>query len=127
MAFSSAGGRRPALSYHKRVPSGVIINITLSTEVTATANTPRRKFFLSALVVTLSPLILRLLDTVFGVWISNRLGPQGIGLYQLVTSVYGFAVTFSISGLSFAVTMAVSSACAGKQRPFRAVTACALL
>ena len=127
MAFSSAGGRRPALSYHKRVPSGVIINITLSTEVTATANTPRRKFFLSALVVTLSTLILRLLDTVFGVWISNRLGPQGIGLYQLVTSVYGFAVTFSISGLSFAVTMAVSSACAGEQRPFRAVTACALL
>ena len=42
-------------------------------------------------------------------------------------SVCGFAATFSIAGLSFAVTMFVSAACARGERPFRSVTACAAL
>ena len=87
----------------------------------------RRRLFFSALAMTAITLVLKLVDTVFGVWLSNRLGAQGVGLYQLVTSVYGFAVTFSISGLSFTVTRLASEAIARGRRPFRAVAACAAL
>jgi len=89
--------------------------------------TKLQSFILNAIIITLSTLGLRSLDTVFGVWISNRLGAQGIGLYQLVTSVYGFAITFSISGLSFAVTRVVSESAAKGERPFRTVAVCLLL
>ena len=56
-----------------------------------------KNFIFNALIITAVSLVLRTADTAFGVWLSNRLGAQGLGLYQLVTSVYGFAITFSIS------------------------------
>ena len=86
-----------------------------------------KNFIFNALIITAVSLVLRMADTAFGVWLSNRLGAQGLGLYQLVTSVYGFAITFSISGLSFAVTRLVSEAAAKGRRPFRAAAMCALL
>ena len=86
-----------------------------------------RSFIFNALIIAAVSLVLRLLDTSFWVWLSNRLGPQGVGLYQLITSVYGFAITFSISGLSFAVTRVVSESAAKGKRPFRAAALCALL
>lgn len=42
------------------------------------------------------------------VYLSNRIGAEGIGLYQLVSSVYSLAITLSTSGISLAVTRIVS-------------------
>ena len=53
-------------------------------------------------------LLLRVGSTAFGVWLSNAVGAEGTGLYQLVLSVYMLAVTFSTSGVTIAVTRIVS-------------------
>ncbi len=68
----------------------------------------RRRFIQNALVLTGATLLLRFGSTFFMVYLSNRIGPEGIGLYQLVSSVYALAITLSTSGISLAVTRIVS-------------------
>lgn len=54
--------------------------------------------------MTATSLLLRLLGIIFRVFISNRVGAEGMGLYQLVFSVYILGATFATGGLSTAVT-----------------------
>lgn len=65
-------------------------------------------FIKNALILTASSLILRFAGIVFKVWLAQKIGSEGIGLYQLVFSVYVLASTFAISGTSTAVTRLVS-------------------
>ncbi len=65
-------------------------------------------FIKNALILTVSSLILRFAGIIFKVWLAQRIGSEGIGLYQLVFSVYALASTFAISGTSTAVTRLVS-------------------
>ena len=67
-----------------------------------------KSFFKNALVLTVAGLFLRGMQTGFSVWLANRIGAQGMGLYQLACSVYMLAVTFSTSGITIAVTRVVS-------------------
>lgn len=69
----------------------------------------RRGLFLkNAMVLTAATLALRLIGMVFRVVISNRLGAEGMGLYQIVISVYTLASTLASAGISLAVTRLVS-------------------
>ena len=69
----------------------------------------RRGLFLkNAAVLTAATLALRLMGMVFRVVISNRLGAEGMGLYQIVVSVYALASTLASAGVSLAVTRLVS-------------------
>ena len=65
-------------------------------------------FIKNAAILTISSLILRLLGVVFRVWLANFIGAEGIGLYQLIFSVYVLVATFATSGISTAVTRLVS-------------------
>lgn len=65
-------------------------------------------FIKNALILTVSSLILRFAGIVFKVWLASAVGSEGIGLYQLVFSVYVLASTFAASGISTAVTRLVS-------------------
>ena len=65
-------------------------------------------FIKNAAVLTVSSLILRFAGIVFKVWLAAKIGSEGIGLYQLVFSVYTFSATFATSGISTAVTRLVS-------------------
>ena len=65
-------------------------------------------FIKNALILTASSLILRFAGIIFKVWLAQKIGSEGIGLYQLVFSVYVLASTFAISGTSTAVTRLVS-------------------
>ena len=44
----------------------------------------------------------------FGVYISNKVGPEAVGVFQLVMSVYLFFVTLATSGINLATTRVVS-------------------
>lgn len=69
----------------------------------------RRGVFLkNAAVLTAATLLLRLIGMAFRIVISNRLGAEGMGLYQIVLSVYLLASTLASAGLSVAVTRLVS-------------------
>lgn len=65
-------------------------------------------FLKSALVLTVAGLFLRGTQTGFSVWLANRIGAQGMGLFQLACSIYMLAVTLSTSGITIAVTRIVS-------------------
>lgn len=64
----------------------------------------KRAFYKNTAVMTATSLFLRLLGIVFRVFISNRVGAEGMGLYQLVFSVYILGATFATGGLTTAVT-----------------------
>jgi len=64
----------------------------------------KRQFFQNAAIMTLTSLLLRSIGIVFRIYISNRVGAEGMGLYQLIISVYVLAASFATAGLCTAVT-----------------------
>lgn len=65
-------------------------------------------FFKNAAVLTVSGLILRFLGIIFKVWLASRIGAEGVGLYQIIFSVYTLAATFATSGICTAVTRLIT-------------------
>lgn len=72
----------------------------------------KRTFAKNTAVMTITSLLLRTLGIVFRVFISNRVGAEGMGLYQLVFSVYILGTTFASAGLTTAVTCLVAESVA---------------
>ncbi|MDO5602108.1 MAG: oligosaccharide flippase family protein [Oscillospiraceae bacterium] len=68
----------------------------------------KKAFFKNAMVLTASSFLLRGVGMVFRVYISNILGAEGMGLYQMIFSVYVLASTLASAGLTMAVTRMVS-------------------
>ena len=58
--------------------------------------------------MTFTALILRSAGIFLKVWLANNIGSEGIGLYQLIFSVYTLVATFASSGVCTAVTRLVS-------------------
>ncbi len=56
------------------------------------------------LIMTAVNLIMRSVSVAFNAYLTNRIGSAGIGLFQLVMSVYSLAVTFSSAGIRLATT-----------------------
>ena len=67
-----------------------------------------KKFFINGIVLTLTSVFMRFVSVVFNVYITNRIGSVGMGLFSLVLSVYTFGVTFATSGVHLAATRLVS-------------------
>ncbi len=68
----------------------------------------KRAFYQNTAVMTATSLLLRLFGIIFRIFISNRVGAEGMGLYQLVFSVYILGATFATGGLITAVTCLVA-------------------
>ena len=69
-----------------------------------------RVFFLNALSLTATALIMRGVGMLFNVIVSNRAGSEAMGLYSLLGSIYGFAVTLATAGINLGTTRLVSEA-----------------
>ena len=69
-----------------------------------------RQIFRDAVFLTVSSLLMRTVGVWFQVAISNRAGAEVMGLFSLMTGVYGFALTLATSGIQFGVTRLVSEA-----------------
>jgi len=65
-------------------------------------------FIKNALILTATSLLLRFLGVVFRIWLSAKIGSEGIGLYQIIFSFYMLAATFATSGIYTAVTRLVA-------------------
>lgn len=72
--------------------------------------------FYSALLLTGVNLLLRLVSTSFQVFLSGRIGAEGIGLLQLVLSVGGLSMTAGMAGIRTA-TMYLTAEELGRRRP----------
>lgn len=68
----------------------------------------KRTFIKNAFFLTATSLILRFVGVFFRVWLSGKIGAEGMGLYQMIFSVYVFASAFAASGLMTAVTRQVA-------------------
>lgn len=76
----------------------------------------KKAFLRNAIILTLSSLAGRFLYMGFRVWLSQTIGAEGMGAYQLILSVFLPAVAISTAGVSLTVTRLVTSAM-GKKCP----------
>ena len=81
-----------------------------------------KRFFHNALLLGATTILMRVIAVAFNAYVSGKLGAEGMGLYSLVVSVYGFAVTLATSGISLAVMRLVSEEM-GKGKPEGAILA----
>lgn len=84
-------------------------------------------FFKNAVILTVTSLILRTAGIFFRIWLSNAVGSEGMGIYQVILSVYVFASTFATTGICTAVTRIVSELPAVGATAKKTVTVCALI
>lgn len=61
-----------------------------------------KKLLYNTLLLTAAAFIMRTVLVSFNVYLSNRIGAEGIGLFQLISSVYGMSITFSVAGIRLA-------------------------
>ncbi len=69
-----------------------------------------KHFFQNAGVLALAALIGKTISIYFGSYLSRTIGAEGMGLVGLISTAYGFATTFAVSGIPLGVTRLVSEA-----------------
>ena len=69
-----------------------------------------RKFLFNAIILCAVSLLMRTVGVSFNVYVSNKAGAESMGLYSLLSGVYGFAVTFATSGINLATMRLVAGA-----------------
>ena len=67
-------------------------------------------FLKNGLLMAAAALLMRTVSVSFGAYVSGRIGPEGMGLYSLIMSIYTLAVTFATSGVQLATTRLVAEA-----------------
>ena len=68
------------------------------------------KYFFNALLLSCVALVMRTVSVSFNVYVSGKIGSEGMGLLSLTSGIYGFAITFATSGINLAVVRLVSAA-----------------
>lgn len=66
------------------------------------------KFIKDALVLTIFGIVIRIIATVFNVYLSNKIGTEAIGIYQLLMSVYLFCINIAVAGMGLTTIKLVS-------------------
>ena len=61
-----------------------------------------------ALLLTAAAFLMRTAGVSFGVAVSRRAGPEAMGLFSLISGVYGFALTLATSGIQLGTTRVVT-------------------
>lgn len=65
-------------------------------------------FFINSVILTTSSLVLRIITTSFGIYLSNKISAEALGVFQLILSVYAFGITLASSGINLATTRIIS-------------------
>lgn len=76
----------------------------------------KRKFLLQGIALTAFSLFFRITNIGYRAYLSGKIGAEGMGLYQLIFSVFLLTITLSTSGISLAVTRMVTAAIAANRR-----------
>lgn len=67
-----------------------------------------RQIFRDAILLTVAAFAMRTAGVIFGVAVSRRAGTEAMGLFSLISGVYGFALTLATSGIQLGVTRVVT-------------------
>lgn len=69
----------------------------------------RLKLFLfNTIILTVTSILIRAIDMFFSVYIANKIGSEGAGLFELIMSIYLFATTLANAGIHLAATRIVA-------------------
>lgn len=68
----------------------------------------RESIIIGTLILTVATTIVRVVGMLFRIYLANTLGAEGIGLYQLILSIYMLMVTLATSGIRVAVSRLIS-------------------
>ena len=68
----------------------------------------KRRFLINALILSVTSVLMNMVGVSFNVYISNKIGASGVGLFQLIMSIYGFSVTLASSGINLAATRLIT-------------------
>ncbi len=75
-----------------------------------------KQIFWNAILLSAAALLIRTVGVSFQVYISNRAGAEAMGLFSLLSGVYGFALTLATSGIHLGVTRLVIDAIGENKR-----------
>lgn len=67
-----------------------------------------KQIFINLVTLSATALLLRTVGMAFQVYLSKKIGAEGIGLFQLIMSVYFLAVTIAVAGVRLAATRLVA-------------------
>ncbi len=88
----------------------------------------KKSFVGGAIILMIAGFIVRILGFVYRIYLSNLIGAEGMGLFQLITPVYSLVILTLTSGISIAVSKMVAAEYAKNHMVnLRRITACALL
>lgn len=87
-----------------------------------------KRFLSGVLILSATSFLLRAIGVRFNLYLSDRLGAEGLGLFTLTMSVYSLAVTFATSAVGLAATRLISEAMgASRQKEIRPAMGRAIL
>ncbi len=87
----------------------------------------KKQFFKNGILLTLVALSMRGVALFSSSYISGAVGAEGMGLYTLVMTLYGFALTFATAGISLTVTNLVAAAATRGEREVGSVLRASVL
>lgn len=67
-------------------------------------------FIKNTLILSITALFMRVMGVYFNVYLSDKLGAEGLGLFTLTLSIYGLATTFATSAINLTATRMVADA-----------------
>lgn len=67
-----------------------------------------KKFLINGSILTVTNVVMRSISMAFGLYTSNKIGAEAVGVFGLIMSVYLLAITLATSGLNLACTTLVS-------------------
>lgn len=68
----------------------------------------KRRFLTNAAIMSATSFLINTVGISFNVYMSNKIGASGVGLFQLIMSVYGFSITLASSGINLAATRLIT-------------------
>lgn len=75
----------------------------------------KKRFIKNSLLMMTALLITQIASIFFNIYISSKMGAEGMGIYRLVITVYAFSATFATSGITLSVTRLVTDSIAFKR------------
>ena len=76
----------------------------------------RQSFIKGAILISLGGFVSKLLGAVYRIPLTNFLGGEGMGIYQIVYPLYCILLTVSASGIPTGIARLISSGKAGAER-----------
>ena len=80
-------------------------------------------FVVNTLILVFTSVLLRIIGMFFNIYISNKIGQEALGVFQLIMSVYMFGITFACSGINVAATKVIAEELAvGNETSIKKIT-----